>query len=450
MNDEDPDEDKPDDGLPDFSHLGDQMRQFLDANGNLDLNKLMGGLQSALGRLAVGTDQSSGMDWQTTTANIKRLVAGQGDDPVPAGVPSDMIDAFGLANRWLDDATTFPGDTLRLEAWNRARWVDQTMHAWRSMCAPIVVSLGDALVALSTDNLTEDAPPELGPLADMLKPVMRSTAGQFYAARLSQAIAELAGTTLSGTDAALPLVPPPVVAMLPGNMATFTAGPAVPATDTSVFLLARECARQRLFAATPWLGPQILALIEHYARDITIDPDALRQGFDMESLTDMNPERLAEISGQMQDRMFRPATTDEQKAVLTRLETLVCLVEGWVDTVVAQAAGPWLGSVSALAEMIQRRRVTQGPAERALSSLVGIELRSRRIRDAANLWAALQHDRGTTARDALWGHPDMLPQAGDLDDVMGFVASTGSEAKPDAMDAELDWLVEQWRQDDQP
>ena len=456
MDDRDKLPSEPDDGdedgfgnLPDFSGMADQMRQFMDAEGNLDVNKLMNGLRAALGQAMSGSDPASGLNWTATAESVARLVAARGDDPIPSHVPSDLTDAFGLANRWLDEAMTFPGETLRLELWNRARWVQQTMPAWRSMCGPIVVSLGDALIAMTSDNLTAEAPAELSSLAELLAPMMRTTAGEFYATRLSKVIADLAATTLSGTDAALPMVNPPTVALLPGNIADFTKGLTAPATDTTVYLLARECARQRLFAATPWLGPQILALIEHYAREITIDPGALREGFDVDSLGDMTPQRLAEISSKMEDKIFRPASTEEQKSILSRLETLVCLVEGWVDTVVGQAAGPWLTSVAALAETVQRRRAAQGPAERALGSLVGIQLSSRRVRDAANLWAAVGHDRGVTGRDALWGHPDLLPQTADLDDVLGFVAKTGAEAGPDAMDAQLNWLVDQWRKDNE-
>ena len=436
-------------GMPDPSQLAAQMRQFMSADGSLDVNKLMGGLRAALGQATAGTDPASGMNWTTVLTNIKRLVAAQGDDPKPALPSNEMLDAFGLANLWLNQSMAFDGTTLRLELWNRSRWVDHTMSAWRSMCAPIVARLGDALIDLASENLSAGATamPELAQMAELLGPMMRSTASEFYSARLARAVSDLAGATLSGTDAALPLVTPPVVALLPRNIDAFTDGLVAPATDTAVYLLMRESARQRLFAATPWLGPQILALIEHYAREITIDPATLREGFEFDQLDQMTPERLAEISSQVEDRLFRPATSTDQQAILTRLETLLSLVEGWVATVVAQAAGPWLASAPALAETMQRRRAAQGPAERALTVLVGLDISSRRVRDAANLWAYLGHERGVAERDALWRHPDMLPQAEDLDDVIGFVARTAADAAPDAMDAQLNWLVDQWRRD---
>jgi uncharacterized protein (DUF2342 family) len=70
---------------------------------------------------------------------------------------------------------------------------------------------------------------------------------------------------------------------------------------------------------------------------------------------------------------------------------------------------------------MRRRRATGGPAEATFASLVGLELRPRRLRDAAALWGLVATRRGADARDALWGHPDLLPTADDLDDPFDYV-----------------------------
>jgi hypothetical protein len=100
-----------------------------------------------------------------------------------------------------------------------------------------------------------------------------------------------------------------------------------------------------------------------------------------------------------------------------------------VDAVVHAAAAPHLPHAAALRETLRRRRATGGPAEQTFATLVGLELRPRRLRDASRLWASLGDARGTDGRDALWEHPDMLPTAKDLDDPDGFVH--GAEALPD-------------------
>jgi len=118
---------------------------------------------------------------------------------------------------------------------------------------------------------------------------------------------------------------------------------------------------------------------------------------------------------------FQPEDTPEQKAALARLETLLALVEGWVATVVADATRDRLPDADALAEAIRRRRATGGPAERTFATLVGLDLRPRRLREAATMWRALTEERGTGGRDQIWEHPDLLPTAEDLEDPEGFV-----------------------------
>jgi len=130
---------------------------------------------------------------------------------------------------------------------------------------------------------------------------------------------------------------------------------------------------------------------------------------------------------------------------LARLETVLALVEGWVSTVVASAASGRLPQADALAEAIRRRRATGGPAERTFATLVGLELRPRRLREAAAIWQGLTTERGVTGRDAVWAHPDLLPTADDLDDPDGFIhgkpefdisdlsGDTGDDAAPDPL-----------------
>ena len=125
---------------------------------------------------------------------------------------------------------------------------------------------------------------------------------------------------------------------------------------------------------------------------------------------------------------------------LTRLETWLALVEGWVDVVTDRATREHLPQADALGEAVRRRRATSGPAEKAFEALVGLELRPRRLRDAANLFSALEDSGDAATRDAAWRHPDLAPSAADLDDPLGYVERTSSPTTDD-MDAALDALL---------
>jgi putative hydrolase len=154
----------------------------------------------------------------------------------------------------------------------------------------------------------------------------------------------------------------------------------------------------------------------------------------------IDPSDPEAVQGALQGRMFAPQQSPAQKAALARLETLLALVEGWVDVVSDRATKEHLPQAEALGEAVRRRRATGGPAEKAFGALVGLELRPRRLRDAANLFAALEDSGGATARDAAWRHPDLAPGAGDLDDPLGYVERARASSGDD-MDAELDRLL---------
>lgn len=127
---------------------------------------------------------------------------------------------------------------------------------------------------------------------------------------------------------------------------------------------------------------------------------------------------------------------------MTRIETTLALVEGWVDDVVAQA-GAHLPSIEKLRETMNRRRATGGPAEAAFAALVGLELRPRRLRDAAALWAHLREQDGVAGRDEVWSHPDLQPDEADLDDPSGFHNRRAErQAETEKIDDELKKLLD--------
>jgi Zincin-like metallopeptidase len=58
---------------------------------------------------------------------------------------------------------------------------------------------------------------------------------------------------------------------------------------------------------------------------------------------------------------------------------------------------------------------------------VGMELRPRRVRAAAELWRTMTDRHGVHGRDRVWEHPDLLPSTDDLDDPAAFTERANAE-----------------------
>ena len=331
--------------------------------------------------------------------------------PVGAGKAQAVADAAHLAELWLDGATALPAGAAKTVAWSPAEWVDATLDTWKRLCDPVAQQI--------SGMWTASLPPEAQQLAGPMIGMLGQMGGLAFGSQLGQGLGQLAKDVLTSTDIGLPLGPPGVAALMPAAIASFSEGLEQPEQEILVFLAAREAAHQRLFGHVPWLRQRVLGTVEEYARGIKMDFSAIEQaasGIDPTALLD--PTKLEEI---LSNGAFEPQTTPEQKAALERLETLIALIEGWVETVVADAVGDRLPGSAALSETLRRRRATGGPAEQTFATLVGLEVRPRKLREAATLWRSLTDQAGSDRRDDVWSHPDLLPDASDLDNPIGFV-----------------------------
>jgi putative hydrolase len=467
------DPDEPDDSQPDPGRSDEPEQPAQPANpfeallrsmggggAPADMNAFLAQLQSAFGAMFPGMpaagsgggsgffgrgapsapDTSSGVNWELTRDTARKTVAALGADPTPGTAQQRALnDAVSLAEVWLDEATTLPRVSAGVAAWSRAQWVEKTMPVWRRLVEPVAAHIADAMEnALTSAGDDTGAIPGMAGLEQMLRPMLRTSGATMFGFQLGQGLGKLATEVVGATDIGLPLSEPGHVAMLPTNVAAFGEGLDQSGPDVTLYLALRECARQRLFAHAGWLREQMLALVEQYARGITIDTSALE-----DAVAQMDPNNLEELSERLQGGLFEPHKTPEQLATLERLETMLALVEGWVDDVVTAASAPYMPAAGALAEVVRRNRATGGPAEETFATLVGLELRPRRMRDAANLWAAVRDARGIDGRDAVWSHPDLIPTTADLDDPLGFVAGDRRDEGPADFDAALAALLEQ-------
>jgi putative hydrolase len=256
-------------------------------------------------------------------------------------------------------------------------------------------------------------------MAGPLLAMMSQMGGMAFGSQLGQALGKLSREVLTSTDIGLPLGPKGIAALMPEAIESLAEGLELPRSEIITFLAAREAAHHRLFSHVPWLASQLLNTIEAFAKGMKIDMSGIEDfaaGFNPASLTD--PSQMEQLLNQ---GIFEPKATPEQTAALERLETLLALIEGWVQTVVADALGDRIPGTSALSETLRRRRATAGPAEQTFATLVGLELRPRKLREAAVLWERLTQAVGADARDAVWQHPDLLPSAEDLDEPAAFI-----------------------------
>ena len=423
----------------------DMLSQFLSGNSEIDPAKLASAaglpndpemLKNLIGQLQNALQSSEeGINWTLALDQAKNLAA-KDVRAITPGERSAIEQSFHVAALWLDEATEITELTTTPKLLSRTEWITATMPFWIQLAEPVATSIADSL----TDVLREQAPEEMSGMIEGASKLMRNVGGTLFAIQLGQVVGQLSSEVVSGGDIGIPLLgakdSDQQAAMLPQNLAEFGSGLDIEQDQVQLYMAVRELAHARLFRHAKWLKLQLLTSITEFAQGIHIDTDRLE-----ELAADFDPSNPEELREAMVSGALIPPKSDAQLAALARLETMLALIEGWVDVVTAQATTR-LPKSAAIAETVRRRRAAGGPAESAFSTLVGLELRPRRLREAAAMWQKLTDDVGAERRDALWSHPDLVPTTQDIDDPVGLVMRlTGAEPERDDIDQAIEDLL---------
>ena len=255
-----------------------------------------------------------------------------------------------------------------------------------------------------------------GPMLGMMRAARRRDVRRARSARARRA--RRRGRRLAPTSGCRS-APPARAVLLPAEHRAFGEGLGVPADEVRLYLALRECAHQRLFAHVPWLR----GAAARRRRGLRARHRRRHRRGSRRSCASVDPANPEAVQEALQSGMFEPEDTPEQKAALARLETLLALVEGWVDAVVTEAR-------DARCPAPPRAARDGPPAPRDRRSGRADVRHAGRSRaapaPAARGRRAVGELRGPAASRAATRSgrtPTCCPTADDLDDPAAFVAS---------------------------
>lgn len=335
-------------------------------------------------------------------------------------------EAIRLADLWISDSTVLPAAEGPAAAWTASEWLSTTFPLWKRLVTPVAENMSEAQLA--------SLPDEVRQMMGNMPAAVQQMSGMSFGLQLGNALGDLAQQALSGADLGIPVAPAGTVALLPQHIATAAKDLPVEARDLYLYVAAREAARQRLFQRVPWLVERIVSSVEEYADGLMLDTSHIEEASRNLEIDTSNPQALQNAIHELQNMNLAPRVSSTNAGAVSRLETLLALVEGWVEHVVDTALEKYLSSLPSLSEAWRRRTATGGSANQAFSQVVGIEFSAPRVREAAELWRRSDNAVGVQRRDAVWDHPDFLPTAEDLTNPAEFIDSLLDDADPAAFD----------------
>ena len=388
---------------------------------------------SALGMSAPGfTQTGEAMPKNIVRDTAKKFVTAKGSAPIGANDVARIEEAFSIAELWLNEATFFPQSVATGNpAMARTDWVDTTLTGWQICVEPIAIGLAAAISDLLSEATGESGQNEAETAMQlpvgMIATLLRSFIGSLIATQLGQSIGGLAANVSGTHDVGLPLVEPVYPSLVPQNIDEWGQDLNIPMEEVRIFHALRESAVARLFAHNPWLVSYIRSAISDYGKGIRIDIDAIQRQaqevFDSASQEgkEFDPTNPESFTIALNEGIFSPEETPAQRTALTKLETVLALIDGWSEEVVALAAGDRLPNLIALQETLRRRRATSAPAQQLFSTLFGLQVSPKLAREAATFWRAVREVKDIENRDRIWS--GILPTSEDLLTPESYLAS---------------------------
>ena len=392
-----------DDNNNPFGGLGDMLNQF-------------GQMLSGLGSSMNSPDSQEAVNYSLA----ERISHQQIGTVIPISDADQraVADTVHLVELWLDDTTSLPASGNKVVAWNAEDWLSNTLPMWKRMVTPVAIQMNKANMA----SMPEEAQEMIGHLTGMLNQM----ASMSFGMQLGNALGDLATQALSQA------------------ISRIAEETGISQQDILVYISAREAARQRLFKHVPWLVERLVSSVEEYALGLELDTSAIEEAMRNVNIESQDPAEIQSAMEELQNLDLKPTIRSRNAGATSRLETLLALIEGWVEYVVTEAMGERVPTTARLNEAWRRRRNSGGSAEQAFATVVGIEFAAPKVNEAAELWRRTTIAVGAQRRDEVWNHPDFLPLAEHLDNSAEFIDTLLDDAESSNFDpiAEINALEE--------
>ncbi len=314
-------------------------------------------------------------------------------------------------------STSTTGRELTVLPVNRGAWANRTLDDYRPLLEKLAASLGAADTADAAEpgdeldlglGAEDQFTAMLGPMLQAMQPMMVAmTAGSM--------VGHMARRSFGQYDLPIPRRASDELLILVPNLEAFGAEWSLPPDDLRLWICLHEIAHHAVLGV-PHVRARIEGLIGEYTTKFRNDPHALEEHLGELDISG-GPDAMASLQRALGEpgALLGAIQSDEQRALLPRLEAIVAVVVGMVDHVMDEVGGKLIASYGMLTEALRRRRVETAEADRFVERLLGLEL-TQSVYDRGSTFVEGVIERaGADGLARLWESDKMLPSPPEVD-----------------------------------
>ncbi len=332
-------------------------------------------------------------------------------------------------------------EPLRMEPLTRAQWARRFLDDERPLLERLSGSIGAALQAqlgeldAEGSDLTDLGLPQMPGMSPeaMLRQMMQMM-GPMLLGMMAGSTAGHLGTRALG-HYELPLSRPVAgpLTMALANVDGFADDWSLPRDGIRLWVCCSDVAHHQVLTL-PHVREHLDGLLERYVSAFSEDPEQIEQRMRDLGIDDMiasggsepELEALQRLAGDP-EVLLGAMQSDEQRALMPRIEAVVATVEGYVDWVLDTIGSRLIPEYDRATEALRRRRVEAGPASRFVERLFGLELSQSTFDRGSAFVDGVVARAGSSALDRLWADAEHLPTPAELEAPGLWLARVGIE-----------------------
>jgi putative hydrolase len=371
------------------------------------------------GRIPLFAELSKVLSWTGGPVNwdLARQLAiamAATDDPgrLPPSAEGEAVEAFRLAELWLQEATGLPSlpSVPRVRVLTPSTFAEYACGALRELIDPLASRVARAI--------GEQPLPDAD--AGVLGQAMRQLAPMFLGIQSGVLIGSLSSDVLSQYDLALPVSDEGISTLVWPAVEASASSSNLDLAEARLWTALHESAHRIEFEALPTVRTSFFSLYLDYVAALQIDLSGVMERLQQLDLT--NPERLQEGLGEQ--GVFGLVDSAETQRARDRLRNLLALLEAFAERAVA-AAAVRLPSAARLAEAARLRRAADGGVK-VFQQFLGLDLPSELLQRADVFTGVVLSAGGWPTMSRLWDEAENLPSSAELEDPQQWLGRIGA------------------------
>ena len=293
---------------------------------------------------------------------------------------------------------------LTLRCVTRAEWAATTLESWKQVLLRLASALGSGQApapsggeVAAMDQLLGNLPQVIGPL------VLGAQAGTM--------VGNLAVRALGQYDVPVPAPNTDELMAVPDVVDGFAKEWDLPVDDVRMYVCLRDVVHHTVLSR-PSVNQAFQDHLLAYAGAFHVEMDAIEQ-----RLGSLDPSDLFSLQQSLGDpeTLIGEMQSDEQRRLLVPFRALLAAVSGYTDFVIDKVGRRLVGSYPLVSEAFRRRRLEDGPGQRVLGKLLGIELDQATVDRGHAFVVGVLERAGEEGLARLWDKPGGLPTPAEVD-----------------------------------